>query len=103
MKVMLSPLSTSNCNLECMVSAQQEEDTEEMAGGAGADLLPPLSTIKGAISSARIVISDNACSLQSTTAFGEHQRHSRATGIRLAHTTVKELLGLQAFALSVLI
>lgn len=48
----------------------------------------------------RIMIPDNTCSLQSTAAFGEHERHSRATatGTRPAHTTVKELLGLQGFA-----
>lgn len=79
-----------------MVSAQQGRGH----GGGGADLFPPVSSMKGAISSARIMVPDNTCSLQSIAAFGEHQRHLKttATGTRLVHTTVKELLGLQVFA-----
>lgn len=84
----------------------KEEELEKMAEGAGADLFPLLSRVKGVISNARITISGkNICSLQRTTAFGEHQRYSRATatGIRFAHATIKELLSLQAFALAILI
>lgn len=66
---------------------------------------PPESSLNRAISSDRMMISDKTCSPQSKAALGEHQRHSRATGtgIRLVHTTITELLGLQVFALAILI
>lgn len=82
----------------------KEEELEKMAEGAGADLVPSLSRVKQVISNARITISGkNICSFQRTTAFGEQQRYSRATGIRFGHATIKELLSLQAFALAILI
>lgn len=91
--------STSSCNLERMVSAQQGTGHGGNGWRSGADLFPPVSSMKGAISSARLWF-QTAPALQSTAVFGEHQRCSRATAwIRLAYTTIKELLGLQGFSL----
>lgn len=95
----LSPILPAAAIWSAWSVLSKEEDMEEMAGGAGADLFPPVSSMKGAISSARLWFQTTPA-LQSTAVFGEHQRCSRATAwIRLAYTTVKELLGLQGFSL----
>lgn len=73
MKVMDLPFLPTTTIWSAWSVLSKEEDTEEMAGRVGADLFPPVSSMKGAIRSARITISDNTCSLQSTTAFEEHQ------------------------------
>lgn len=87
-------------------SSTLERRVEELEEVAEADLFPSLSRVKVTISSARIIISGkNTCSLQRTKALGQHQRHSRATatGIKVAHATIKNLLGLPVFALDLFI